>query len=199
MPTIHLTQKLQKEIGIKPSDLMQVEELDAPFAEWYAHVFVINRKKQVIFVERQTLFSFSCEDVSRKDLRERLPELFEKGLGKALFVEGANGDVVKAVMEVCRGEIRFAKTQDRHTIGAMNEFVKSHKDSFAYHGRPAELRDRLNHYMPTRGFPGNKKHDFAIDVFARVVKGQFGLEFVPYKEDFMSKIFADSDYQDSPC
>jgi len=192
MLLVHLTQIFQKEIGIKPADLVQVEESDAPFTEWYAHVFIINRKKQVIFVERQTLFSFSCEDVSRKDLRERLPELFEKGLGKALFVEGANGDVVKAVMEACRGEIHFAKTQDRHTIGAMNEFVKSHKDSFAYHGRPAELRDRLNHYMPTRGFPGNKKHGFAIDVFARVVKDLFGLEFVPYKEDFMSKIFSET-------
>ena len=159
-------------------------------------MFVINRKKQVIFVERQTLFSFACEDVSRKDLRERLPGLFQKGLGKALFVEGVSGELVKQVMDACRGEIRFAKTQDRRTIGAMNEFVKSHKDSFVYHGRPSVLRDRLNHYMPVRGFPEIKKHDFAIDVFARVVKERFELDFVPYKEDFMSKVFADSDYMD---
>ncbi|MCK5216041.1 MAG: hypothetical protein KAR05_11905 [Candidatus Omnitrophica bacterium] len=195
MPIIRVTQKLQKEIGVKFADLPQIDETDMPFAEWYAHVFMINRKKQLIFVERQTLFSFVCADVTRKDLRGRIPEIFEKGLGKALFVEGAGGELVKSVMDACRGEIRFTKTQDRHTIGSMNEFVKSHKDSFAYHRRPSELRDRLNHYMPVRGFPGIKKHDFAIDVFARVVKDRFGLDFVPYKEDFMSKIFADSDYE----
>lgn len=90
MPTIRFTQKFQKEIGMKPADFVQVKETDVPFVEWYAHVFVINRKKQVIFVERQTLFSFTCPDVSREDLRDRLPELFEKGLGRALFVEGTS-------------------------------------------------------------------------------------------------------------
>lgn len=51
MPNLHMTQKLQKEIGIKPADLVQVDESDVPFAEWYAHVFVINHKKQVNFVD----------------------------------------------------------------------------------------------------------------------------------------------------
>jgi hypothetical protein len=184
MSTIHLTLKLQKELGIKPTDLVPIEESDTPFAEWYAHVFLIDRKKQVIFVERQTLFSFTLPHGKRKDLRERLPELFEKGLGNALFVEGARGDVVKAVMDVCRGEIRFAKAQDRHTIGAMNEFIKQHKFSYAYRGCSSEDRDRFNRKMFTRGFPdGSKEYKMPLKIFAQAVKKAFSLDFEPMREE----------------
>ena len=34
MPTIRITQKIQKEIGVKPADLVQIEESNVPFAEW---------------------------------------------------------------------------------------------------------------------------------------------------------------------
>lgn len=183
MPTIHLTQKLQKEIGIKPADLVQAEASATPFAEWYAHVFMINRKKQVIFVERQTLFSFTCADVSRKDLRERLPELFERGLGKALFVEGANGNVVKAVMEACRGEIRFAKTQDRQMIASTTEFIRHYKWSFE-DGYSTQEADQRNRRLPVRGFPDkNQKYKYSIKVFAQTVKKEFRLDFKPVSEE----------------
>jgi len=129
--------------------------------------------------------------VKRKDLRERLPELFEKGLGKALFVEGANGEVVKAVMEACKGEIRFAKTQDRHTIGAMNEFIKSHKFSYSFRGWSIQDSDRLNRDMPTRGFPdGSKDYKMSLQVLADVVRKKFGLEFVPQTEDFRKQVIS---------
>jgi len=170
-------------LGIKPVDLVKVEEVETPFAEWYAHVFLINRKKHVIFVERQTLFSFSCEDVKRKDLRERLPEMFEKGLGQALFVEGANGEVVKTVMEACRGEIRYAKTRDRHVIGAMNEFIKQHKFSYAYRDSSSQDRDLFNRRTITKGFPGgSKEYKMPLKVFAQAVQKQFGLDFKPARE-----------------
>ncbi len=193
MPIIRLTQKLQKECGIKPVDLVQVEESSAPFTEWYAHVFVLNRKKQVILVERQTLFAFTLEDVSRKDIRARLPELFIKRLGKALYIEGASGDVVAKVMDLCRGEFCYAKTESRRTIGAMNEFIKNHKFSYSYHGRSSEQRDRFIRYMPMRGFPdGAKKYGFPIDVFTNVINDQFGLEFATKKDEHFKNIFSDS-------
>lgn len=183
MPTIHLTQKLQKEIGMKLVDLVQVEESDTPFAEWYAHVFLINRKKQVIFVERQTLFSFTLPNVSCKDLRERLPELFEKGLGKALFVEGASGEVVKAVMEVCRGKIHFAKTQNRQMIASTTEFIRHYswsvEDDYS-----AQEADQRNRRLPVRGFPDKTlKYKCPIEVFAQAVQKQFGLDFKPAREE----------------
>ena len=79
MLLIRLTQKLQKEMGLKPADLTTGEEVCAPFEEWYANVFLLDRKKQIIFMETQTLFSFCVENVGRKDIRERFLELFHKG------------------------------------------------------------------------------------------------------------------------
>ncbi len=187
---IRCTAKLLKEMGMKPADLAVVQEPCAPFAEWYAHVFVLERRKQIIFVEVQTLFSFSVENVSRKDIRERLPELFEKGLGKALFFEGVRGQVMSKVMGACRGELKFAKTDSRKTIGAMNEFVKRHKAEFFYNERSVVDRDRFNRYMPVHGFPdGSKEYKFPMDVFAKTLKDIWGLDFTPQKEDFFKHVF----------
>ncbi|MCA9408610.1 MAG: hypothetical protein H6755_06000 [Candidatus Omnitrophica bacterium] len=195
MPTIRLTQKLQQELDFKPSNLVNVQSADSmePFKEWYAHVYLLNRKKQLIFVEPQTLYSFSVEDVTRKDIRERFEDLFKKGLSRSLFLEGVSSAVMSKVMEVVSDEFVFAKTENRRTIGAMNEFVKSHKFDYGDPERPMEIRDRLNHYMPVRGFPnGSKKHEFPIDVFANVIKQRYQLNFEPHKKDFFKKIMSET-------
>ncbi len=45
--------------------------------------------------------------------------------------------------------------------------------------------------MPMRGFPdGSKDYKFPIEVFAKVVKEQFDLDFTPHKEDFFEKIYS---------
>jgi len=188
---IRCTAKLLKEMGMKPVDLAVVQGPCALFEEWYAHVFVLERRKQIILVEVQTLFSFSIENVSRKDIRERLPELFEKGLGKALFVEGVSGQVMSKAMDVCRGELKFAKTDSRKTIGAMNEFVKHHKSGFFYNGRSAVDRDRFNRQMPVHGFQdGSKEYKFPIDVFAETLKEIWELGFTPQKGDFIKRFLS---------
>ncbi len=58
MALIRITQKLQKELGIKTADLASPDNPPGFFQEWYAHVFILERKKQIIFVETQTLFTF---------------------------------------------------------------------------------------------------------------------------------------------
>ncbi|PIW33865.1 MAG: hypothetical protein COW28_02315 [bacterium (Candidatus Ratteibacteria) CG15_BIG_FIL_POST_REV_8_21_14_020_41_12] len=188
MPVIHITQKLQKELGLKQADLSAIAEQSGPFVEWYAHLFFMDGKKYIIFVEVETLFSFSVENVFRKDIRERLPEFFEKGLGQALYIEGVTKEGINKIMDVCRGDIVFAKAENHRTIGAMNEFIKQHKYRFFYQGRPIDARDRFNRFTPMRGFPGgSKKYEFPIDVFANTLKNLWGIEFTPEKESFFQK------------
>lgn len=190
---IRITQKLQKEIGIKAADLSVGEQSRKLFEEWYAHVFILNRKKQVIFVEMQTLFSFCAGNLSREDIRKRLPELFGKGLGKALYVEEVSSEAISKIMAVCRESFVFAKTENRRTIGAMNELVKQHKFSFYDQDRSMDIQDRCNRYMPMRGFPnGSKDYQFPIDVFAKTLKEQYSLNFIPRKQEAISKIFSES-------
>ena len=192
MPFIRTTQKLQKELGIKAVDIATDKTPAGAFQEWYVHVFILDRKKQVIFVEKQTLFSFCVPNLARKDIKERFSDIFEKGLGRALYVEGVSGEAVSKLMEVCCGEIVFGKTENRRTIGAMNEFVKHHKYSFYYQDRSMDVQDRCNRYMPMRGFPnGSKDYQFPIDVFAKKLKEQYGFDFKPHKEDARRRIFCE--------
>jgi len=147
-------------------------------------------KKQVIFVDRQTLFSFTLPNVARKDLRERLPELFEKGLGKALFVEGASGEVVKAVMGAClpdrqagRRDVQYAKTQNRQMIASTTEFIRHYIWSIEDGYSPQEA-DQRNRRLPVRGFPDkSQKYKLPIEVFAQAVKKEFSLDFEPMREE----------------
>lgn len=185
MLVIRITQKLQKELGLRRADLPAVAEQPGPFVEWYAHLFFMDGKKHIIFVEVETLFSFSVENVFRKDIQKRLLEFFEKGLVRALHIEGINGEGINKIMDVCRGNIVFAKAENYRTIGVMNEFIKQHKYGFFYQNRPIDARDRSNHFMPMRGFPGSsKKYEFPIDVFANTLKNLWGIEFTPQKESF---------------
>jgi len=190
---IRITQKLQNEIGIRAAGLMRAQESDMPFTEWYAHLFLLNRKKQIIFVEKHTLFSFCLENISRKDIRECLPVFFKKGLGKAIYSEGASGEVVSKIMSLCSGKFILSKTENRRTIGAMNEFVKQHKFSSYYQDRPIDMQDKYNRHMPMRGFPnGSKKYEFPIDVFSATLKDKYGLIFVPHKIEYSDSIFSNS-------
>jgi len=192
MISVRTTQKLQKELGTKASDIVLEKIPTGAFQEWYAHVFILDRKKQVIFVEKETLFSFCVPNLARKDIKERFSEIFEKGLGKALYVEGVSGEAVSKLMEACRGDIVFGKTENRRTIGAMNEFVKHHKYSFYYQDRPMDVQDRCNRYMPMRGFPaGSKEYQFPIDVFAKMLREKYGFDFTPHKEDAIHRIFSE--------
>jgi hypothetical protein len=192
MVLIRVTQKLQKELSIKPIDIAPDKIPPDAFQEWYAHVFILDRKKQVIFVEKETLFSFCVPNLARKDIKGRFSEIFEKGLGKVLYVEGARGEAVSKLMEVCCGKMVFAKTENRKTIGAMNEFVKHHKYSFYYQGRTMDVQDRCNRHMPMRGFQnGSKEYQFPIDVFANMLKEQYGFDFKPHKENASHKIFSE--------
>lgn len=182
MPVIRMTQKLQKELGLRAADLTPSAQNDAPLAEWYANVFTLNRRKQVIFVERQSLFSFTLADVGRKDLRERLPELFEKGLAGALFQEEASAEVIAGVTDVIRREWVVDKTLDRRTIGSMNEFVRHHEYLFE-DDKSSDERDKSNRDMPMKAVqPGNLPYQFPAEMFARVVKTQLDLDFVPRRE-----------------
>ena len=193
MTIIRITQKLQKELGIKAANITPNKISSGAFQEWYAHVFVLDRKKQVIFVETETLFSFCVPNLTRKDIKERFSEIFEKGLGKALYVEGVSGEAVSKLMEVCRNEIVFSKTKNRGTISAINVFVKHHKYTFYYQDRPMDVQDRCNRYMPMRGFPnGSKDYQFPIDMFAKMLKEQYGFDFEPHKEDAMNRIFSEN-------
>ncbi len=107
----------------------------------------------------------------------------------------ASNVLMSKVMNVCRGELKFSKTNSSRVLGVMNDHIQHQKYAFWDRDRPVHLQDRCNRYMPSRGFPdGIKEYKFPIEVFAQTVKEQFDLDFTPHKEDFYEKIHGEDPF-----
>ncbi len=70
MQLIRCTQKLQKEMGLKKSDLREDEPAWSYLGSWHANVIHIDRRKCILFVNDTTLFNFIAPDVGRVQIRE---------------------------------------------------------------------------------------------------------------------------------
>ena len=76
MQLIRCTKKLQKEMGLKQSELCEEESSFSYLGPWHANLIHIDRRKCVLFVNDKTLFNFIAPDVSRAQIRE-LDKLFK--------------------------------------------------------------------------------------------------------------------------
>ena len=93
MQLIHCTKKLQKEMGLKPSDLCTEEPPFSYLGPWHANLIHIDRRKCVLFVSDRTLFNFIAPDVSRERIRA-LDMLLKNHLCCQLADEGIAGEVL---------------------------------------------------------------------------------------------------------
>ena len=75
MQLIRCTKKLQKEMGLKPSDLCAEEPRFSYHGPWHANLIHIDQRKCVLFVNDKTLFNFIVPDLSKAQIRD-LDKLF---------------------------------------------------------------------------------------------------------------------------
>ena len=108
MQLIRCTKKLQKEMGLKPSDLCAEEPPFSFLGPWHANVIHVNRRKCLLFANDRTLFNFIVPDVSRENIRA-LEKLFTSYLSCIIADEGfEEADREKMLSEY--DEIGFANT-----------------------------------------------------------------------------------------
>ena len=147
MQLIRCTKKLQKEMGLKPSDLCAEEPRFSYLGPWHANLIYINRRKCLLFANDRTLFNFIVPDVSRENIRE-LEGLFTSYLSCILADEGfAEADRQRMLSEY--DEIGFANTSSKSVLGSMNDLAFHYKYSILESGgvhSPAvpEIIRRLN-------------------------------------------------------
>ena len=96
MQIIRCTQKLQKEMGLKKSDLSESEPTFSFFGSWHANLLHIDRKKCVLFVNDKTLFNFIVPDINRALIKE-LSRLFINHFSCVVAAEGLSEKVQKAI------------------------------------------------------------------------------------------------------
>ena len=159
MQLIRCTAKLQKEMGLKKTDLVE----DAPdfsyLGPWHANLLFIDRRKCVLFVNDKTLFNFIVPDVS-KAVISQLDDLFRNHLQCILADEGLP-KTVRDKIAVEYVDVAYARTNSKSVLGSMNDLAFHYKFNIQETGgvhSPAvpDIISRLNR-MPMSaieyGFP----------------------------------------------
>ena len=132
MQLIQCTKKLQKEMGLKQSELCSEEPPFSYLGPWHANLLHIDRRKCVLFVNDKTLFNFIVPDVSRAQIRE-LSKLFKDYLICVLAdaeITEANRIKILSEYEV----VRFSNTKNKSVLGSMNDLAFHYKYSIQNEG-----------------------------------------------------------------
>ncbi|MCG7985393.1 MAG: hypothetical protein JAY90_21965 [Candidatus Thiodiazotropha lotti] len=127
MQLIRCTKKLQKEMGLKQSDLCAEEPRFSYLGPWHANLIHIDRRKCVLFVNDKTLFNFIVPDVPRSQIKE-LDKLFKNHLSCVIAAEDfAEADRARILSEY--DEVGFANTRSKSVLGSMNDLAFHYKYS----------------------------------------------------------------------
>jgi len=121
MQLIRCTKKLQKEMGLKKSDISENEPSESLLGSWHANLIYIDGKKCLLFVNDRTLFNFIVADISRAQIRE-LSKIFKATLECVLATEGVPETAKTRIMSEYES-IQYANTNSKSVIGSMNDLA----------------------------------------------------------------------------
>ncbi|WP_438710743.1 DUF6933 domain-containing protein [Aquimarina muelleri] len=122
MITLFCSNKLQKYIGFKENQAKQdhLSELN----NWNGHLFIINRKKCLFFMNHETYFSFVVYDIKKPDIK-RINELFINGLitelQKLELITPEQEELVKSKFTEV---FLHSSINNRKIIGNMNNLIQ---------------------------------------------------------------------------
>ncbi len=125
MQLIRCTKKLQKEMGLKKSDLSEEEPNFSYLGSWHANLIHIDRRKCILFVNDKTLFNFIAPDASKAQIRE-LNALFRGYLSCVLGEEGIEGLFRDRILSEY-DEVAYSNTNNKSVLGSMNDLAYHYK------------------------------------------------------------------------
>ena len=91
------TKKITDLLKIVP-ETYKPEDDTSVLGSWYANLFLVERKKCLIFVNSRTLFSFVVINQTKKDI-EQISNIFRRNLFKRLHVESISPDIIARIMK----------------------------------------------------------------------------------------------------
>ncbi len=156
------TAKVQKEFGLKPKDLDEIEEPDTMLGNWYVNIATIDRRKTFLFVNERTLLSFILYGVKKSNIGN-IHEIFLKALNQLLIMEGVGYPIINNLNNEYL-DLKFTKTNSKQVLGNMNDLMFLYKDFIYSEGGLkycdlSEIIHRLN-TMPQK----NIGWGFSIDL-----------------------------------
>jgi hypothetical protein len=161
MQYIKCTKKLQKEMGLKPSDLNSSEIPNDKLGPWHANLIYIDGKKCIIFANDKTLFNFIATGVTKSQIKE-LSNVFLPLLRCTLASENIPVSTIEEI--VCGyNEISYRNTDNKSVLGSINDLAFHYKYLIQSEGgihshMIPHIISKLNH-MPM----GALKYKYSID------------------------------------
>ena len=132
MLQLRCTSKVLKLLDLGPKDLAEMRAPDSLFGNWYVNLFVVDRRKTLLFMNERTLLSFVIYGV-RRDNVKNIQHVLLRGIDQLLTLEGFN---ISEINKVFSGydSAEFTKTGSRRLLGNMNDLMDGYKHSILYEG-----------------------------------------------------------------
>ncbi|TVR77747.1 MAG: hypothetical protein EA412_10340 [Chitinophagaceae bacterium] len=118
-----------------------------PWGDWNAHLFFLNRRKNLIFVNNKSYYCLIIQDIKKADLKD-FESLFVNRLIEQLqFDKIIKPDDALVVFQKLLPLTLTKTNNDKKAIGTMNEYVyifKLHDTHPPSQGKPLKL---INHHI----------------------------------------------------
>jgi hypothetical protein len=128
MPFLRCTTKLLDDIDASPSTGSSA----SPLGDWYGHLFSLDRRKCLMFINEPTLFVCPSLNVVKDNYRDIFP-LFRKVLAWALRVTMFSEDDAAWIVSL-HEDMAVGPTVNRSTVGSLNNRVANAKALFHWRG-----------------------------------------------------------------
>ncbi len=173
---IYCSKKLETFLG-QTSPLNQPTD-NSTFGDWNAHLFIMDRKKCLIFMNNRTCYSVVMTNIQKKNLKD-IGQVFKERLIRQLDNDIKLSEVQEIRLRTDLRDIVFTKSNnDKKIIGTINHHVENLK-YYNYGGGVEDWEDMyvtgiLNDYLVgTKILPeGQKRRDFfkPIELMESLIK-----------------------------
>ena len=128
MPFLRCTSKLLADID----DLPSKESSASPLGDWYGHLFTVDRRKCLMFINEPTLFVCPIFDVLKADYRDIAP-LFRKVLAWTLREMAFPENDLAWILGIHKN-LAVGQTTNRSTVASLNNRIANAKTTFLWQG-----------------------------------------------------------------
>jgi hypothetical protein len=126
MTKVYCTKKL-KDFFENVDETLPDDFNDIKLSDWNAHLFFVDKRKCIVFVNIQTFYSVFIVDIVKKDLKN-IDEIFRKRFKEQLIYDGVVENIEKTNFFTDGEKISFFKTNNnKKVIGRINDFVDMFK------------------------------------------------------------------------
>ncbi|MBI3753872.1 MAG: hypothetical protein HY266_07535 [Deltaproteobacteria bacterium] len=132
MLQVRCTKKVLDALGLKQADLSGIKEPDSTLGNWYAHLFTVDRRKTLIFMNERSLLSFIVYGM-RKDNIANFKEYFYRSLRQLLLIENIGNEKIEEILAQYE-TVEFTRTDSRTVLGNLNDLVDTYQYLILYNG-----------------------------------------------------------------